>query len=191
MVEQLRIALAARVENATPPATAWDRILARAQTPEPRPAERLWLWSTGLVGRLRFATAMAGTGLALVLAMNTQIVPADLGVTSDAGAVDSGPAALLQVPRVAPDPSSLARLAREWGGAEAGVDRPDPEAALTTVGRLAPDTDAAQAGDAGTPTLRIAFRPQQTPEPGTAESASGIDQEGSQQDRDSELGVPS
>jgi hypothetical protein len=188
MVEQLRIALASRVENANPPATTWDRILARAQTPEPRPAERLWVWSTGLVGRLRFATAMAGTGLALVLAMNTQIVPADLGVTGDASAVENGPAALLQVPRVAPAPSSLSRLARQWGGAEAGVERPDPEAALTSLDRLAPETEPERASAA--PTLRIAFRPMQTPEPG-AEPAPGNELGGSPQDRGSELGEPS
>jgi RNA polymerase sigma-70 factor (ECF subfamily) len=42
MVEQLRIALAERIADAAPSPSAFDRIWARAQTPEPRPAARLW-----------------------------------------------------------------------------------------------------------------------------------------------------
>ena len=75
MVEQLRIALAERIADAAPSPSAFDRIWARAQTPEPRPAARLWGWSTAVIGRMRFATAMAGTGLALVLALNMNVVP--------------------------------------------------------------------------------------------------------------------
>ena len=50
MVEQLRIALATRVANASPPAGAWERILARAQAPNRGPLARL-----GYLVRLPFA----------------------------------------------------------------------------------------------------------------------------------------
>jgi hypothetical protein len=84
MVEQLRAALAERIANAAPPPDAWESILARARAPEPRPIG--WrAWSSALVGRLRL-TALAASGLALVLALNTQVVPMTVpSSTTDAG----------------------------------------------------------------------------------------------------------
>ena len=57
---------------------------------------RLWEWSTAIVARLRVATGMAFASLALILALNTQLVPA--GTVSDGSggatlsAVAAGPA---------------------------------------------------------------------------------------------------
>jgi hypothetical protein len=167
MVEQLRTALAARIKSANPPSTAWEGILARAQAPEPAPAARLWEWSTGLIGRLRWATAMAGTGLALVLALNMEIVPMALPSTNDAERV-SEPTSLQQVPRIPVQVSSLAQLAREWGGAEGGPARPDPEAVLTLVGRVQPPARSSEveAAEPAPVVLRLVVRPMQTPDPG-------------------------
>jgi hypothetical protein len=81
MVQRLREALAARVADADPSPTTWERIVARAQAPEPA-SVRLWEWSTALVARLRVATGMAFASLALILALNTQLVPA--GTVTDA-----------------------------------------------------------------------------------------------------------
>jgi hypothetical protein len=75
MVRQLRTALAERVEGMQPSSAAWEGILRRAQAPEPRRVAAWWQRSIGLVGRLRTATAMAGTGLALVLALNMEVIP--------------------------------------------------------------------------------------------------------------------
>ena len=75
MVRQLRVALAERIEGMQPSSSAWEGILRRAQAPEPNRLAAWWQRSIGLVGRLRTATAMAGTGLALVLALNMEVMP--------------------------------------------------------------------------------------------------------------------
>ena len=75
MVRQLRVALAERIEGMQPSSSAWEAILRRAQAPEPSRLAAWWQRSLGLVGRLRTATAMAGTGLALVLALNMEVMP--------------------------------------------------------------------------------------------------------------------
>lgn len=73
LVRQLRAALAARVDGMEPPATVWDQVLALAQQPEQ--SRFRWPWRRGAaLGASRSLTAMAGTGLALVLALNTQVV---------------------------------------------------------------------------------------------------------------------
>jgi hypothetical protein len=171
MVEQLRIALAARIEHASPSPSAFERIVARAQRPEPRPAARIWEWSTAVVGRLRFATAMAGTGLALVLALNMDIVP--VTVPAAPAAADET-AVLQQVPRILPVRSPLAELTRAWDSNVGVVSQPDPESLLTVGGRP-PQSRAVTDGLAASerPTeLRIVFRATQTPDPGTGAAAS-------------------
>jgi hypothetical protein len=180
MVEQLRIALAARIESATPSSAAWERILVRAQAPEPAPAIRLWQWSTAVVGRLRFATAMAGTGLALLLALNTQVV--GLPGSTDSS-TDWERSTLQQVPRVPREQSALAQLTRAWGSnTDGGARRPDPESILTVVSRppttTVPTVPAEEQTAAPSATeLRLVIRPLQTPELAHGASAS-IEPEG-------------
>ena len=171
MVEQLRIALAERIADAAPSPSAFDRILARAQVPEPRPAARLWGWSTGLIGRMRFATAMAGTGLALVLALNMNVVP--VAVPAPGGASDADSAALQQVPRMLPAHSSLAELIRAWGGDGSGAVRPDPEAALTIGGRVptARSDDDGIGSSSHQTEMRLVVRVVQVPDMGGGASA--------------------
>jgi hypothetical protein len=161
MVEQLRIALAERIADASP-SLAFERILARAQRPEPRPAARLLEWSSALVGRLRFATAMAGTGLALVAALNMDIVPIAQSTTTDAAAAETAP--LTQVPRIPPPRDSLAAFAREWGTNLSAPSRPDPETALTPIGRV--PLSVTQPAE-----LRLVVRANQTPDPVAAPAA--------------------
>ena len=180
MVEQLRIALARRVEAADPSSGAWDRILARAQTPELAPATRLWRWSTGLVARLRWATAMAGTGLALVLALNMEIVPVGLPSSTDRNATSES-SSLRQVPRMPAERSSLSQIARAWGATAAQPSEPD--GALTVVGRVQPAASSKEPvvteSLEGTTEMRLVFRSWQTPEPGTTHSRTSIEKEGS------------
>jgi len=74
MVQRLRTALAARIEGMDPSPQAWERILRRAQAPDPEPVEG-WLARLGAAAiRRRTTTAMAGTALALVLALNMEVV---------------------------------------------------------------------------------------------------------------------
>ena len=194
MVEQLRIALAHRIEHANPPSSAWEGILARTQLPEPAPAVRLWTWSTSLVGRLRWATAMAGTGLALVLALNMDIVAVGGPSTTD---TVSEPTTLQQVPRVPTQRSSLAQFARDWGGESAGAARPDPEATLIVVGRVQPmaradEDEIVEAAEEPPAELRLVFRPMQTPDPGPHRGQTDIETEGTTpQLVESEPGQPS
>jgi len=171
MVEQLRLALAERIADAAPSPSAFDRIWALAQTPEPRPAARLWGWSTALIGRMRFATAMAGTGLALVLALNMNVVPVAGPASSAASDADSG--ALQQVPRMLPARSPLAELIRTWGGGDPGATRPDPEATLTVAGRVptARSDDDGIAASTGQTELQLVVRVVQVPDMGAGASA--------------------
>jgi len=83
MVRQLRIALAERIDGPQPSSSAWEAILKRAQTPEPRGLAAWWQRSIGIVSRLRTATAMAGTGLALVLALQMEVMPLPASSPSD------------------------------------------------------------------------------------------------------------
>jgi anti-sigma factor RsiW len=166
MVEQLRVALAERIANASPSPTAWDRIRAQAQVPEPQPAARFLAFRNGLVGKLRFASAMTGTGLALLLALNMEIVPIGVPVTTD---TTDEVVALEQVPRVLPDRGPTA------GGAALGLATsgtpPDPEAALTNAprGRGSSGTPTSGAPTEGGPVvteIRVVIRATQTPDPG-------------------------
>ena len=88
MVRQLRVALAERIEGMQPSSSAWETILKRAQAPEPTGLSAWWRRSIGLVGRLRTATAMAGTGLALVLALQMEVMQLPTSTPSD-GASES------------------------------------------------------------------------------------------------------
>jgi hypothetical protein len=162
MVRQLRVALAARIEGMQPSSHAWEGILARAQAPEPGRWAMWWSRSVGMIGRLRTATAMAGTGLALVLALNTQILPATPAVEAS---TDAEATRLQQVPRLPTGRTALVVLVRQGTGYAA--QRPDPEQALTHAeARLTPREAApAPVAEEAPTTIQIVFRPQQSPEP--------------------------
>lgn len=73
MVQRLRMALAARIDGMGPSPQVWEHILRRAQAPDPEPEG--WLGRLGAAAvRRRTTTAMAGTALALVLALNMEVV---------------------------------------------------------------------------------------------------------------------
>lgn len=122
MVRQLRVALAERIDGLQPSSTAWEGILRRAQAPEPSRFAAWWRRSMGLVGRLRTATAMAGTGLALVLALQMEVIPTmppgSPADSADAQAVSAeripaserGNRAILQVTPAQPHPEAVIAL---------------------------------------------------------------------------------
>ncbi|HSI98907.1 MAG TPA: anti-sigma factor [Patescibacteria group bacterium] len=84
MVQRLRAALAARIEGMDPSPQVWEQILRRAQAPDPEPAGG-WLSRLGAVAaRRRTTTAMAGTALALVLALNMEVVSIMPSMPTDA-----------------------------------------------------------------------------------------------------------
>jgi hypothetical protein len=126
MVEQLRIALAARVAQVSPSPAAWERILARAQAPHRSRLVRLLGWSAQFMGIQRVATAVAGSGLALLLAVNTELVP--MTVPMDQGPSVRPPEAL-EVSQAGLAPSLF--FAQEPARAEwvAGVVDPAQEVA--------------------------------------------------------------
>lgn len=147
MVRQLRVALAERIESLQPSSTAWDGILRRAQAPEPSRFAAWWQRSMGLVGRLRTATAMAGTGLAVVLALQMEVMPMTQPASHDeaaggrAGSVEPMPAsergnrAVLQVTPAQPHPESVIALPLARADLEpAGPRVPDaPPGELVTL----------------------------------------------------------
>jgi hypothetical protein len=165
MVRQLRVALAARIEGMQPSPRSWDRILARAQAPEPTRLAGWWSRSLGIVSRLRTSTAMAGTGLALILALNMEVIPVAAPSSTDA-VPERETAALEQIPRMPVALSSpSARIVA--AGVAPGTRRTDPEAAMTTAGaRVSPPRPAASVEEEVPPTeFQVVFRPLQSPEP--------------------------
>ena len=151
MVEQLRAALAERIAHAAPPPDAWETILARARAPEPRPMG--WrAWSSALVGRLRL-TALAASGLALVLALNTQVVPMTVpATTTDAGSPPSV--------RLARDAQRA--TARRPQPTSSGLDLSDGGIGHRRGRRLHDDDAAAAAGRRGAASRRPAEQPATT-----------------------------
>ncbi len=196
MVEQLRTALAQRIEAAEPSPSAWAGILARASAPERAPAARLWEWSTTFLARLRWATAMASTGLALVLALNMEIVPIGV-VTTDAAPVTER-TSLPQVPRMLAGISSTAELETDGIGAVVGAARPDLKDTLTIPSRPVPIRSEA-GSDSAEPVeqplaaeVRLVFRALQTPDPGATTLGVAIETEDDRSELvDSEPGRPS
>ncbi len=68
LVQQLRVALQARIEGAAPSPAAWDRILRRTQSPEVGLAAWFRRRSRVVLARLRTATAVSATALAVLIA---------------------------------------------------------------------------------------------------------------------------
>ena len=73
MVQQLRIALAERVGDVTPSPAAWDGVLDRMRRPDSRTV-RVRALMVRLAAGLRAGTAMAGASLALIVAINLEVV---------------------------------------------------------------------------------------------------------------------
>lgn len=194
MVEQLRTALAQRIQATEPSPSAWAGILARASTPEPAPAARFWEWSTAFLARLRWATAMAGTGLALVLALNMEIVPIGV-VTTDAAPVTER-TSLPQVPRMLAGIEPIAQT--DEAGAAVGAARSDLGDTLTIPSRLVPIRSDAESESVEpveqlpATEVRLVFRALQTPDPGATLPGVAIETEDDRSELvDSEPGRPS
>ena len=160
MVQRLRAALAARVEGMDPSPQAWERILRRAQAPDPAPAEG-WLARLGVAAaRRRTTTAMAGTALALVLALNMEVVsmmpaiPTDASMEAEATDVSAGSSLRWARPSaVRPGPP-----AGEGAAASRTIVTSQPEVRMTgIVAGLTPPSAAAAPPEPG-PEVRVVFR---------------------------------
>jgi hypothetical protein len=134
-VRLLRAALAARVDGMEPSSGVWEQVRALAQQPEPRRGRWPWRRPSDVMAIGRSLTAMAGTGLALVLALNTQIVTVTLP-QSDAPsplAVSDGievPSAWDRLPRLVP---TTPGFAQDEAPAMQLYARPDPEGLVMNV----------------------------------------------------------
>jgi hypothetical protein len=139
MVQQLRLALAERVGDAAPSPAAWDGVLDRMRRPEPQPS-RVRAWTVRLAAGLRAGTAMAGASLALILALNLEVVsilpPGLSGTdqpTATAGRDGVPPGAIqqwIEVAPVAPAPAD------EDGPASTGAPmHPAEQLPITRFGR--------------------------------------------------------
>jgi hypothetical protein len=131
-VRLLRAALAARVDGMEPSSGVWEQVRTLAQQPEPRRLRWPWHRPGDVIALGRSLTAMAGTGLALVLALNTQVVTVSLPrpdtPPARAESADGGvPSAWDRLPRLteptAADGSGLTLV--DW--------QPDPEGMVMNV----------------------------------------------------------
>lgn len=168
MVGRLRAALAARIEGMSPSASAWKGILERAQAPEPSRISVWWSRSSSIVARLRTATAMASTGLALVLALNMEVIPVSAPAQTDA-AVEPRTPTLQQVPRMPTGRTALVPFLRQDSGAST-ASRPDPEAVMTRAqARISTPPALAVTGEASEEEppaqVRVVFHSLQSPDP--------------------------
>ena len=73
LVQQLRVALQARIDGAAPSSAAWDGILRRTQRPEAGLGAWFRRRSVLVLSRLRTATAVSATALAVLIASSTQV----------------------------------------------------------------------------------------------------------------------
>ena len=73
LVQQLRLALAERIEQAAPSPAVWGAILVRAQEPERGIRGFLQGRAAALASRLRTATAITAVALAGIIATSTQV----------------------------------------------------------------------------------------------------------------------
>jgi hypothetical protein len=73
LVQQLRVALQARIDGASPSSAAWDGILRRTQRPEAGLSAWFRRRSALVLSRLRTATAVSATALAVLIASSTQV----------------------------------------------------------------------------------------------------------------------
>jgi hypothetical protein len=111
---------------------------------------------------------MAGTGLAVILALNMEIGSVGMP-TSDAEDASVEAAGLQQVPRQPTGRTGLMAFILQSEAADAGASRPDPEALLTQAPLRVPqrplNTQAEEPDETGTqPQLRLVFRLPDTPD---------------------------
>lgn len=162
MVQRLRTALAARIEGMDPSPQVWEQILRRAQAPDPDPSAG-WLTRLGVAAaRRRTTTAMAGTALALVLALNMEVVslmPVTADPSLDAVVTDAATSDSQRWAR----PSALRQGGTQPAGA--GTDAPrviigaQPEVRMTgIVAGLTPPIASAVAAPDPEPEVRVVFR---------------------------------
>lgn len=162
MVQRLRVALAARIEGMDPSPQVWEQILRRAQAPDPVPAAG-WLTRLGIAAaRRRTTTAMAGTALALVLALNMEVVslmPVTADPSLDAVVTEADPTNSLRWAR----PSALRQGDPTSVDASADVPRvviaAPPEVRMSgIVAGLTPPSASAAAAPDPEPEVRVVFR---------------------------------
>lgn len=129
-IRLLREALEARVEGMEPSSLAWEQVRTRAQQPEPASPRWPWRRLADVMVFGRTLTAVAGTGLALVLALNTQVVtvtqPRQEAPSARPVAGDDGPTS-------AWDRSSRLTSANDAADVARIVWQPDPEGLVTAV----------------------------------------------------------
>jgi hypothetical protein len=135
LVRQLRTALAERIEGASPSAHAWEGVLARMANPEPRPSR--WRgWSVGLVARLRVGSAVAGSALAILVALNLEIVPVrptDALHDGAAGIPATAPARPFHLADGFPQAAASAPYALGTTGSADEADAPSMELGVVTL----------------------------------------------------------
>jgi hypothetical protein len=160
MVQRLRMALAARIDGMDPSPQVWEHILRRAQAPDPEPEG--WLGRLGAAAvRRRTTTAMAGTALALVLALNMEVVSmmpaAPIDASMEATITDAESADSQRWAR----PSALrpATATAEDAVGPRTVVISQPEVRMTgIVAGLTPPSAAATPPEPA-PEVRVVFRP--------------------------------
>jgi hypothetical protein len=192
MVRQLRVALAARVEGLQPSPSAWEGILRRAQASEPSRAASWWQRSVGLVGRLRTATAIASTGLALVLALNMEVVTISRPAPADTS-VSNPDLSMLEEPQ--PYAATLAEADAATRPAVV-VGRPHPEATIVLPPpRGGSRDDAAEPADAAPPgelvVLDVRFTTERSGPEASSDAGGGTDEAASDEPAAEPLPQPS
>ena len=147
LVQQLRVALAERVEGENPSPNAWDVIRQRAQAPERGMGAYLHARAAAFAARLRTATAISAMALAGIIATSTNVTvthpeagSAETEVVTSAAGERFEREALVPRPRGGPQGPTV--------GYVAPATPSDPEAAFLVSAAL---TGTAPAADTSAP----------------------------------------
>lgn len=135
LVQQLRVALAERIEHAAPSPAAWDVIRERAQAPERGIGGFLQGRAGALAARLRTATAISAMALAGIIATSTHVaITHPEAGSAETEVVTSSAGELYERQPLIPRPRGNARV--EVNYVVAGPPS-DPEAAFLVSASLA------------------------------------------------------
>lgn len=158
LVQQLRTALAERIEQADPSPAAWDAIRERAQSPEGGLRAFLHGQAAALAARLRTATAITAVALAGIIATSTQVaITHPEALSTDTRALAAAPGEQFERQRSPRAPDVGLRVPVTYVAVAAPSD---PEAAFIGSASLAGtgstvvnDDQTAETDDASNPTV--------------------------------------
>jgi hypothetical protein len=145
LVQQLRAALAQRIEQAAPSAGAWGVILERAQAPERGIRAYLHDQAGALAARLRTATAISAMALAGIIATSTHVaITHPQAGSAETEVVTNGAGELFERQPLVPRARGAARVPVSYVVVAAPSDPEDAFLVSASMASAAPATEGVE-----------------------------------------------